>query len=85
MNKQDKLISKLLHLSLKKRELNTLLNQLGFSYRRGKGSHEVWTREKFVVTIATHDKEVPFYILKQLSQYLRENDLLEANHEKEDL
>ena len=81
----DKLISKLLNITIKKKELNTLLNQLGFFYRKGKGSHEVWTRDHYVLAIATHDKEVPRYILRQIIHYLRENDLLGPSHEKEDV
>lgn len=83
MVNSDKLISKLLHLNIKKKELNTLLNRLGFTYRKGKGSHEVWSKDGFVIVIATHDKEVPNYILKQLVDYLRDRDLLGDDHEKD--
>lgn len=83
MEYNDKLIGKLLNLSIKKKELNTLLGRLGFAYRKGKGSHEVWSKESYVLTIATHNKEVPRFILRELLRYLRENDLLGKNHEKE--
>lgn len=80
--KTDKLISKLFTFNLKKKELNTLLNRLGFSYRKGKGSHEVWSKEDYILTVSTHNKEVPRYILKELLNYLREYDLLGENDEK---
>lgn len=85
VNRSNKLISKLLNLNIKKKELNTFLDQLGFSYRKGKGSHEVWNKECYVLTIATHNKDVLRFILRELICYLRENDLLGEDHEKESL
>lgn len=82
MKSADKLTAKLLNLNIKKKGLNTLLRQLGFTYRKGKGSHEVWSKESYVITIATHNKEVPRFILRELAHYLRENDLLEEGYEK---
>lgn len=72
----DKYIEKLLNLTLQKRELDTLLSRLGFIKRSGKGSHERWHREGHAFTVATHNKEVPKYILRQIRDYLKQNKLL---------
>ena len=64
------------------REWIHALESDGFQLRKGKGSHEVWSKDEFVTVIATHNKEVPRYILQQLVGYLREHDLLGDNHEK---
>lgn len=74
---KQKLLPKLLNLSLKKRELETLLKELGFKKKSGKGSHEKWLRDGLPpIVIATHSKEAHAYQLKQVIQVLRIGDLL---------
>ncbi|HCU25106.1 MAG TPA: hypothetical protein DF383_08815 [Deltaproteobacteria bacterium] len=79
MVSSEKLIEKLLNQSLKKSDLETLLNRLGFQRLGGKGSHEVWGRKDIPdlhIVIATHSKEIPFYQLKQIERSLKKRGLI---------
>jgi predicted RNA binding protein YcfA (HicA-like mRNA interferase family) len=72
-----KLIEKLKSLSLKKEELKTLLGSMGFGRRSGKGSHERWIKRGLPpIVIATHDKEVKPYQLKQVLKVLKIGGLI---------
>lgn len=75
----QKLIDKLANQSIKKSELETLLAHLGFVKLRGKGSHEVWGHNEYAdvhIVIATHNKEVPRYQLRQIENSLAKRGLL---------
>lgn len=79
MASTDKLILKLKNRSLKKSELETLFERLGFKKLRGKGSHEVWGKKEVQdlhFVIATHSKEIPSYQLKQIENSLTKRGLL---------
>ena len=79
MASQEKLVQKLLNQTIKKPELETLLNQLGFERFGGKGSHQVWGRKDLPdlhIVVATHSKEVPFYQLRQIEKSLKKRGLL---------
>ncbi len=69
-------LDKLLNLTIKKIELDQLLQKLGFNHRGGKGSHEVWTKECVRLTVATHRKEVKKYILRQIIKHLKNNKMI---------
>ena len=74
-----KLIDKLSSQTIKKRELETLLGQLGFGSLGGKGSHKVWGRKDLPdihIVIATHSKEVPIYQLRQIEKSLKKRGLI---------
>jgi len=74
---KEKLLGKLQNLTLKKAELATLLNSLGFIMKPGKGSHEKWVKLGFPpIVLATHDKEVKPYQLRQVIQVLKLGGLL---------
>ncbi|MCE9624965.1 MAG: type II toxin-antitoxin system HicA family toxin [Deltaproteobacteria bacterium] len=74
---KEKLLGKLQNLTLKKAELATLLNGLGFIRKPGKGSHEKWVKKGFPpVILATHDKEVKPYQLRQVIQVLKLGGIL---------
>lgn len=73
----DGYVDKLLGLTIKKRELNVLLRRLGFVKKGGKGSHERWVMAGVgVIVLATHDKEVKPYQLKQVILVLRSARLI---------
>lgn len=79
MVSSEKLIEKLLNQTLKKSELETLLQRLGFQRLGGKGSHEVWGRKDIPdlhVVVATHSKEVPCYQLKQIEKSFKKRGLI---------
>ncbi len=72
-----KLLEKLKNLTVKNGELETLLNWLGFIKKAGKGSHEKWIKQGFPpIVIATHDKEVKPYQLKQVIKVLKVGGVL---------
>lgn len=73
MSSTEKLVEKLKAQTIKKSDLETLLMRLGFQKFRGKGSHEVWGRKDVPdlhIVIATHNKEVPRYQLRQVEASL---------------
>lgn len=73
----DRRFEKLLNLTIKKKELESLLSNLGFERSPGKGSHVKWV--KFgcpVIVLATHSKEIKPYQLKQVIKILHEAGLL---------
>ncbi len=79
MSSTEKLIEKLKNRSLEKSELETLLHRFGFSKIHGKGSHEVWGRKDIPnlhFVIATHNKEIPFYQLKQIENSLKKRGVI---------
>lgn len=74
---KGRLLEKLKNFSLKKRELETLLKNLGFEKQAGKGSHEKWLKAKLPpIIIATHSKEVPAYQLRQVIKVLKIGGIL---------
>jgi|GEM_PF-2383879 len=59
---------------LSARELRSLLRQLGYTLARQRGSHEQWVKSGRTFTIATHGKEVPWYLLDSLRKLIEESD-----------
>lgn len=73
----EKLLAKLVSLSLKKKELITLLNHLGFEERPAKGSHVKFLKMGFpMILLSSHDKEVKEYQLKQVIKVLKAGGML---------
>lgn len=73
----DKETAKLLNLTIKKRELESLLARLGFVHKPGKGSHMKWIKQGLPpIILATHSKEVKPYQLRQVIQVLKSGGLL---------
>jgi predicted RNA binding protein YcfA (HicA-like mRNA interferase family) len=69
--RQD-LIEKLESYSIKRRELETLLSNLGFVGKPGKGSHMKWIKRRFPpIIIASHDKEIKPYLIRQVIRVLK--------------
>lgn len=66
MGKTEKLIKKLQNGSISASEVRTLLGQLGWVLARTKGSHETWKNNGQVIVIATHDKEIKPYLIRQI-------------------
>lgn len=70
-------IEKLLNFTIKARQLEALLTSLGFEKRSTKGSHVKWIKEGLPpLIIATHDKEVRPYQLKQVIKILEMDGVL---------
>ena len=68
----EDLLEKLKRYSIKRRELETLLLGLGFVKKPGKGSHVKWFRQGFPpIVIASHDKEVKPYLMRQVIMVLQ--------------
>ena len=63
---------------LNARELRSLLRQLGYRLARQRGSHEQWVKSGRTFTIATHGKDVPWYLIDSLRK------LIEGHDESED-
>lgn len=73
----DKRIEKLKNLTIKKAELEALLNNMGFELKPGKGSHMKWVKPGCdVLVIATHTKDVARYQLKQALAVLKKAGLI---------
>lgn len=73
----DKRLEKLLNFTIKKKELEALLSNLGFQCSRGKGSHVKWIKAGCpVIVLATHSKEIKPYQLKQVIKVLQEAGIL---------
>jgi predicted RNA binding protein YcfA (HicA-like mRNA interferase family) len=69
---REKLFEKLHNLTIKKGELETLLDSLGFKKSSGKGSHEKWNKKGFYpIVIVTHSKEIKPYQIKQVLKVLK--------------
>lgn len=67
----DKLIQKLFRgTRLSYQEVRKILKNLGYRLARQKGSHEQWVKEGRTFTLASHSKEVPFYILDALKKVI---------------
>ena len=72
MTSRERFFEKLNNLTIKKGELETLLDSVGFQKTPGKGSHEKWTRKGFnPIVIATHSKEIKPYQLRQVLKVLK--------------
>jgi predicted RNA binding protein YcfA (HicA-like mRNA interferase family) len=74
-----KLIEKLSNQTIKKQELATLLQRLGFVSMHGRGSHEVWGSKAYSdihIVVATHSKDVPIYQLRQIEKSLKKRGLV---------
>lgn len=66
------LLEKLLRYGITKREMETLLADLGFAMKPGKGSHAKWIKKGFPpIIIAAHDKDVKDYLVRQVIKVLR--------------
>ena len=71
------LIEKLARFAIKKKELEILLSDLGFTRKPGKGSHVKWIKTGLPpIIVATHDKEVKDYLVRQILKVLRMGGLL---------
>lgn len=59
---------------LKLKEVEKVLNTWGYIRKPGKGSHQNWKHPHLpkILTIATHGKEVPRYIARELRKLLEE-------------
>ena len=69
---RDDLLEKLRRFTIKRRELETLLAGLGFVKKSGKGSHVKWIKSGLPpIIVASHDKEVKHYLLRQVLQVLK--------------
>jgi predicted RNA binding protein YcfA (HicA-like mRNA interferase family) len=79
MSKKAKLLAKLKSGSINAKELRTLLNQCGWLLDRTKGSHEAWVKGSDTMILATHDKELKRYQIKEAHKHLLGDDC-----EKED-
>lgn len=66
------LLEKLERYAIKKRELETLLSSMGFVGKPGKGSHMKWVKQGLPpIIVATHDKEVKPYLMRQVIKVLK--------------
>ena len=71
MTKAEKLRNKLINETISASEARTLLEQKGWILERTRGSHERWHKEnQQPLTIATHEKELPRYQIKQIKKAL---------------
>lgn len=71
------LIEKLTRYSIKKQELENLLASLGFAKKPGKGSHVKWIHQGMPpIVVASHDKEVKDYLIRQVIKVLRIGGIL---------
>lgn len=71
------LLEKLERYAVSKRELETLLSSLSFASKPGKGSHMKWIKKGFPpIIIATHDKEIKPYIIRQVIRVLKMGGVL---------
>lgn len=73
MSKADKLKEKLANGTIDARELRTLLIKMGWYMVRQNGSHEQWTNDVNVLTLATHGNELKRYQIKQAQDALNIN------------
>lgn len=74
--RQD-LVEKLVRYSIKKQELETLLGSLGFVKKPGKGSHVKWIKHGMPpIVVASHDKEVKDYLIRQVLKVFRVGGIL---------
>lgn len=74
----DQYFGKLLNLTLKRKELVTLLKHLGFKERSAKGSHVKFLKKGFpMILLSSHDKEVKEYQLKQVIKVFEAGGLLD--------
>ena len=72
MSKTEKLLLKLINGSISAQEVKTLLGHFNWILARQKGSHEQWTKNGQVITLATHTKELKIYQIKQIRKALEE-------------
>jgi len=72
MGKTEKLLAKLANGTITADEARTLLGRLGWFLERSRGSHEVWAKGGKTMTIATHDKELKGYLIKQIQRAIEE-------------
>jgi len=72
MGNTEKLLVKLANRTISAQEARTLLNRLGWTLARQKGSHEQWLKNGRVITLATHSKDLKPYQIKQISKALEE-------------
>ena len=73
----DKRILKLKNYSIKKKELEALLNKLGFINRGGKGSHHTWIKKGCLpILIASHGKDLKKYEIDKAIVSLVEAELI---------
>lgn len=82
MSKTDKLKAKLKNRSIKAKELVTLLKKLGWTLRDTEGSHQQWVNGVQRFTLATHDKDLKPYQIKEAQEKLGLQD--EKDDDKKD-
>ncbi|MEZ4814265.1 MAG: type II toxin-antitoxin system HicA family toxin [Bdellovibrionota bacterium] len=70
MTKTEKLKEKLEQKTISASELRTLLKKEGAVLDRTKGSHEVWKLGDKTMTLATHNKDLKNYQMKQAKEFL---------------
>lgn len=71
MSKTEKLKQKLRNGTISAAEARTLLKKYGYVERACDGSHEAWRKDGSPgVTIATHDKDLKRYQIKQIQKAL---------------
>lgn len=74
---RDDLIEKLARFAIKKKELETLLADFGFTRKPGKGSHVKWIKAGLPpIIVASHDKDIKDYLVRQILKVLRIGGLL---------
>lgn len=70
MSKTDKLIEKLKSGKIDARQLRTLMEKMGFSYKHGKGSHEYWSDGQQIIVISPHGKDLKPYQIRAARKVL---------------
>jgi predicted RNA binding protein YcfA (HicA-like mRNA interferase family) len=70
MSKTDKFLAKLKNGTISAAEARTLLNKMGWSSIRTKGSHEHFGKDGKVITLSPHSKELKRYQIKQIQEAL---------------
>lgn len=71
------LLEKRLRYSIGKQELENFLTSLGFVRKPGKGSHVKWIKRGMPpVVVASHDKEIKDYLVRQIIRVLRMGGVL---------
>ena len=59
---------------LKCNEVRVLLKELGYVLARQKGSHEQWVKEGRTFTLASHEKDTPYYVVDAVRKLMEEVD-----------
>lgn len=74
---EDKRLKKLLVLSIKGKEVESLLANFGFEERQGRGSHVVWSKKGCEpIVLARHGKEYKKGYLRQIITVLKNGGII---------